>query len=49
MENCMDEKVRKETKEILSKFKKSKDYLIMILEEVQSKFGYIPQVSQMEI
>ena len=47
--NCMDEKVRKETKEILSKFKKSKDYLIMILEEVQSKFGYIPQVSQMEI
>ena len=49
MENCMDERVRKETKEILSKFKKSKDYLIMILEEVQSKFGYIPQVSQMEI
>ena len=49
MENCMDKKVRKETKEILSKFKKSKDYLIMILEEVQSKFGYIPQVSQMEI
>lgn len=49
MENCIDEKVRKETKEILSKFKKSKDYLIMILEEVQSKFGYIPQVSQMEI
>ena len=49
MENCMDEKVRKETKEILSKFKKSKDYLIMILEDVQSKFGYIPQVSQMEI
>ena len=49
MENCMDKKVRKETKEILSKFKKSKDYLIMILEEVQSKFGYIPQASQMEI
>lgn len=49
MENCMDERVRKETKEILSQFKKSKDYLIMILEEVQSKFGYIPQVSQMEI
>ena len=47
--NCMDEKVRKETKEILSKFKKSKDYLIMILEEVQSKFGYIPPVSQIEI
>ena len=47
--NCMDEKVKKETKEILSKFKKSKDYLIMILEEVQSKFGYIPPVSQIEI
>ena len=49
MENCMDEKVRKETKEILSKYKKTKDYLIMILEEVQSKFGYIPKVSQLEI
>ncbi len=49
MENCMDKKVREETKEILSKFKQTKDNLIMVLEEVQEKYGYIPKVSQLEI
>ncbi len=49
MENCMDKKVREETKEILSKFKQTKDNLIMILEEVQTKFGYVPKVAQLEI
>ena len=45
----MDKKVREETKEILSKFKQTKDNLIMILEEVQTKFGYVPKVAQLEI
>ncbi len=49
MENCMDEKVRKETKAILSKYKQTKDNLIMILEEVQKKFGYVPKQAQLEI
>ncbi len=45
----MDKKVREETKELLSKFKRTKDNLIVILEEVQTKFGYIPKVAQLEI
>ena len=49
MENCMDKKVKEETKEILSKFKQTKDNLIMILEEVQTKFGYVPKQAQLEI
>ena len=48
-ENCMDKKVKEETKEILSKFKQTKDNLIMILEEVQTKFGYVPRQAQLEI
>ena len=48
-ENCMDKKVREETKQILSEFKQTKDNLIMILEEVQTKFGYVPKVAQLEI
>lgn len=49
MPNCVDKKIIKETQEILSKFTNSKDNLIIILEEVQKKYGYIPQVSQVEI
>ncbi len=49
MPNCVDKKIIKETDEILSKFTNSKDNLIIILEEVQKKYGYIPQVAQVEI
>ena len=45
----MDKKVREETKELLSKFKRTKDNLIVILEEVQTKFGYVPRQAQLEI
>lgn len=48
-ENCIDKKVKEETNEILKKFKKTKDNLIIILEEIQQKYGYIPQVSQLEV
>ncbi len=49
MPNCVDKKIIKETQEILSKFTNSKDNLIIILEEVQKKYGYIPQLAQVEI
>ena len=49
MPNCVDKKIIKETQEILSKFTNSKDNLIIVLEEIQKKYGYIPQVSQVEI
>ena len=50
MENeCVKEKVKAETKEILDKYPKEKDQLIMILNEVQEKYGYIPKQSQMVI
>lgn len=47
--NCVDEKVAKETNEILQKFTNDKDNLISILNEIQEKFGYIPKTSQLEI
>lgn len=49
MGNCVDEKVRQDTKKILSKYKQTKDNLIMVLEEVQTKFGYVPKEAQLEI
>ena len=47
--NCVDEKVAKETNEILQKFTNDKDNLISILNEIQEKFGYIPKTSKLEI
>ena len=47
--NCMEKKLREETKELLKKYKQEKDNLIQILEEIQVKYGYIPKISQMEI
>lgn len=47
--NCADERVKKEVNEILEQFVPDKQNLITILNEVQEKYGYIPQVAQMEI
>lgn len=47
--NCAEKKLQDETRELLQKHEKRKDGLIKILEEVQSKYGYIPKVSQLEI
>lgn len=48
-ENCAENRLRQETKEILLKHEKRKDSLIKILEEIQVKYGYIPKVSQLEV
>ena len=47
--SCVDEKIVEETRKILDGYKKEKDNLIPILNDVQVKFGYIPKKSQMEI
>ena len=47
--NCMDKKVREETKEILKKYPPEKDRLIGILNDVQEKYGYIPKQAQLTI
>ena len=48
-ENCAEKRLREETKQILSMHEKRKDSLIKILEEVQTKYGYIPKAAQLEI
>ncbi len=48
-EKCVDKKVREETKEILEKHPREKDQLIMVLNDVQEKYGYIPKQSQLVI
>ena len=47
--SCVDEKIVEETRKILDGYKKEKDNLIPILNDIQVKFGYIPKKSQMEI
>ena len=47
--NCTDKRIKEETDEILSKYKNKKDNLIKILEEIQTKYGYIPKISQIEV
>ena len=47
--NCANERAIKEVREILSKHTHDKDNLIKILEEIQVKYGYIPQVDQIEV
>ena len=48
-EKCVNQKVATETKEILERYPKEKDQLIMILNDVQEKYGYIPKQVQMVI
>ena len=45
----MEEKLKKEMQEIMLQYTESKDNLIPILNEVQMKYGYIPQTAQKEI
>lgn len=46
---CMEQRLKQEVKEILEKYTEAKDNLITILNEVQVKYGYIPQTAQKEI
>ena len=48
-ETCVDKKVKEETIEVIKKYPKERDRLIAILNEIQEKYGYIPQKSQMVI
>lgn len=48
-ENCANQRVKEETKEILQKYRKGKDLLITVLNDVQEKYGYIPKQAQMVI
>lgn len=48
-ENCVNNKVRNETEEILKKYPRQKDQLIGILNDVQEKYGYIPKMAQLTI
>ena len=48
-EKCVVQKIRQETKEILEKYPHEKDQLIMILNDVQENYGYIPKQAQMVI
>lgn len=47
--SCMETKLVQEIKEILQQYTQVKDNLIPILNEVQVKYGYIPQIAQKEI
>lgn len=47
--NCMEQKLEKEIQEILEPFTNVKDNLIPILNKVQVKYGYIPQIAQRKI
>lgn len=48
-EKCVEQKIRKETEEILTQYRPEKDLLITILNDVQEKYGYIPKQAQMAI
>ena len=47
--SCMDEKLKQELQDIMQPYTQVKDNLIPILNEVQMKYGYIPQTAQKEI
>ena len=49
MENCVNQKVKLETKEILEKYPKERSQLIGILNDIQERYGYIPKQAQMVI
>ena len=46
---CIDKKLKEETKEILEQYKVDKENLIPILNDIQVKYGYIPKIAQLEI
>jgi len=48
-ENCMDKRLKEEVTELLKNYSSDKDNLIRILEDIQEKYGYIPQVAQIEV
>ena len=48
-ENCAIQKVQEETQKILANYPKEKDKLVAILNDVQERFGYVPQAAQAEI
>ncbi len=48
-EKCVEQRLKKETNEILKNYSKQKDNLIAILNDIQEKYGYIPKQSQIEI
>lgn len=47
--SCMEQKLKKEVKKILEVYTNEKDNLIPILNDIQVKYGYIPQIAQKEI
>ncbi len=47
--NCSDKMIQGFMKEIFETYLPVKDNLIQILNEVQDKFGYIPEIAQQEI
>lgn len=48
-ESCVDKKIEQELTSILEQYTQVKDNLIPILNEVQVKYGYIPQIAQRKI
>ena len=46
---CINNKIIEEVKDIMKPYKKEKDNLIPILNEIQEKYGYIPQIAQLQI
>lgn len=47
--NCVEQKLMQEIKEMLKQYTTVKDNLIPILNDVQVKYGYIPEIAQKEI
>ena len=47
--NCVEQKLKQEVKKILEQYTTAKDNLVPILNDVQVKYGYIPQIAQSEI
>lgn len=47
--DCINKKIIEEVKDIMKPYKKEKDNLIPILNEIQEKYGYIPQIAQLQI
>ena len=48
-ENCASLKVQEETLKILENYPREKDRLVAVLNDVQERFGYVPQKAQEEI
>ncbi len=48
-DNCMEKNVKNEVENMLKNYTKEKDNLIKILNEIQTKYGYIPQIAQMAV